>query len=73
MKKLTLYSTISIALLLFANLSFSQTLQLGILSSFEAYTGTGSIANAGALLTGDVGANVGVISGCEAPAFIGNV
>jgi hypothetical protein len=71
MKKNVLYTIIIIAL--FSNLSFSQTLELGILTTFEAYTGTGAVDNGGALLTGDVGADVGIISGCVAPAFIGNV
>jgi hypothetical protein len=72
MKKNVLY-TIIIIITLFSNLSFSQTLELGILTTFEAYTGTGAVANGGALLTGDVGSDVGIISGCVAPAFSGNV
>ena len=73
MKKYIRYTIIAIELLLFSTLSFSQTLKLGVLSSFEAYAITGSVTNAGALLTGDVGVNAGLISGCVSPAFIGNV
>jgi hypothetical protein len=72
MKK-TLISTITIALLLCSNISFSQTLNLGILSSFEAYTGEGAVTNAGTLLTGDVGTNIGIVTGCLPPNFVGNV
>jgi hypothetical protein len=41
---------------------FTQTINLGILSSFEAYTGAGAISNTGTI-TGDVGSNDGMISG----------
>ena len=57
---------------------FSQTpngtANLGILTSFGAYTGAGGVSNgAGASFTGDVGTNIGIISGFGAPpAFIGN-
>lgn len=63
MKKLLL-STMTIALLLFSTLSFSQKLNLGILTSFEGYTGDGGVSNgADAVWTGDVGSNNGIISG----------
>ncbi len=63
MKKKLLFNAISIALLLFTNLSFSQTLNLGILSSFEGYTGAGGVSNgAGTTWTGDAGTNIGIIS-----------
>jgi len=67
MKKYILFCITSIALLLFSNLSFSQspngTLNLGILTSFEAYTGAGAVANSGGTVTGDVGTNFGAITG----------
>ncbi len=49
-------------------ISFSQqpnsTLSLGILTSFEAYTGAGAISNGvGASVSGDVGTHDGIISG----------
>jgi len=57
----------SFLLLALPKTNFSQTnstLNLGILTSFEAYTGAGGISNgAGATLTGDVGTNDGIISG----------
>lgn len=77
MKKI-LYYTIIIRLLFLSNVVFSQTpngtANLGILSSFGAYTGVGGVANgAGASFTGDVGTNIGIISGFGSPpAFIGN-
>ncbi|MFT7155717.1 MAG: putative repeat protein (TIGR01451 family) [Parvicella sp.] len=73
MKTTLLYSIITITSFLFSSLSFSQTLELGVLTTFEAYTGTGAVTNGGTLLTGDVGSDIGIISGCVAPAFIGNV
>jgi CshA-type fibril repeat protein len=78
MKKNLFYSVIVVTLLSFPNKSFSQTpngtANLGILESFGAYTREGGITNgAGASFIGDVGANIGVISGFGAPpAFIGN-
>ena len=76
MKKYILFSAITIALLLCSNLSFGQTpngtLNLGILTSFEAFTGAGAVANgAGATVNGDVGTNIGIISGFVAP-YAGN-
>jgi hypothetical protein len=77
MKKI-LFSAINIALLFLSNVVFSQTpngtANLGILTSFGAYTGAGGVANgAGASFTGDVGTNIGIISGFGSPpAFIGN-
>lgn len=59
-------------LLMWCNYSFSQTLQLGTLSSFEAYTGAGAITNSGTF-TGDVGTDLGIISGFTPPSFIGTV
>ncbi len=62
----------------FPNTSFSQTpngtINLGILETFEGYTGAGAITNgAGATWTGDAGTNIGVISGFGAPPFfVGN-
>jgi hypothetical protein len=74
MKKKLLFSIASIAMLLFSNTSFSQTVNLGILESFEGYTGAGAVTNsAGATWTGDAGTNVGIISGFGSPAsFTGN-
>jgi hypothetical protein len=77
MKKI-LFSAITIALLFLSNVVFSQTpngvANLGILTSFGAYTGAGGVAGgAGTFLTGDVGTNIGIISGFDAPpAFKGN-
>jgi hypothetical protein len=71
MKKNLLYSIIAIALLSFPNTSFSQTINLGILTSFEAYTGSGDITNSGGTVTGDVGSNLGVALGFGLP-YTGN-
>ena len=62
----------------FPNTSFCQTpngtLNLGILESFEGYTGAGAITNGvGATWAGDAGTNSGVISGFgTSPYFVGN-
>jgi hypothetical protein len=70
--KSKLYIVTAFALLLCSNNSFSQTLQLGTLSSFEAYTGAGAVTNSGTF-TGDVGSNVGIITGFTPPDFTGTV
>ncbi|MFB0938629.1 MAG: hypothetical protein QMB29_06815 [Urechidicola sp.] len=44
MKKL-LFRVTTYALLLTASISFGQTIDLGTLSSFEAYTGSGTVLN----------------------------
>jgi hypothetical protein len=76
MIKKILFSVITIALLLFLNLSFSQTpngtANLGILTSFEAFTGAGAVANSGGTITGDVGTHLGIVSGLNLPAYTGN-
>jgi hypothetical protein len=51
---------------------FSQNIQLGILSSFEAYTGTGAVSNSGKF-TGDVGSDNGAMTGFISPNFTGNI
>jgi hypothetical protein len=69
--------TISVVLLC-SKTGFSQepngTANLGILTSFVAFTGAGGVANGvETTFTGDVGTQVGIISGFGAPpAFIGN-
>ena len=65
---------ISLSLLALPKSNFCQTLNLGILSSFEAYTGAGGVGNgAGALVNGDVGTHVGDITGFGVPAvYTGN-
>lgn len=76
MKKYLLFSIVTTVLLLFSNTSFSQTpngtLNLGILESFEAYTGAGGVANSGGTVTGDVGTHLGIISGFTSPPYTGN-
>ena len=68
--------TAMLTLLLFSNTSFSQAtngnLNLGILESFEAYTGGGGVANSGGTVTGDVGTHLGIISGFPSPTYTGN-
>jgi hypothetical protein len=66
LKSLTLF----VMLLFLPPLIFSQSIDLGVLSSFEAYTGSGACTNAGTF-TGDVGTNNGIIVGFVAPAFTG--
>ena len=54
-------------LLLSPTLMYSQTLDLGILDSLEAFTGTGAVTGPGdsGTCTGDVGTGTGVISGFD--------
>ena len=66
MKKHLRSSIIILVLFLFANTSFSQTVNLGILESFEGYTGAGAITNGGTW-TGDAGTNAGGFSGFAGP------
>ncbi|MBX9889466.1 MAG: DUF3494 domain-containing protein, partial [Flavobacteriaceae bacterium] len=78
MKKYLRVIIVSIVILLFSNTSCGQTpngtVNLGILESFEGYSGAGAVTNAaGATWTGDVGTNNGVISGFTDPTyFLGN-
>ena len=62
MKNYLLSSLTILTLLLFVSKSFSQTLDLGSLSTFEAYTGAGAVTNNG-IIAGDAGTNDGIISG----------
>ncbi|MFT5248853.1 MAG: putative repeat protein (TIGR01451 family), partial [bacterium] len=62
MNKKLLFSLTTIALLLFSSISFSQTLELGTLSDFSAFSGTGGVANEG-LMYGNAGTYNGIISG----------
>ena len=73
MKKKILPSIATLVLLLFVGKSYSQTLNLGILESFEGYTGSGGITNSGGFITGDVGTNSGIISGLTPPEYTGNI
>jgi len=51
---------------------FGQTINLGILTSFEGYTGDGAITNSGLSWTGDTGSNNGLMSGFVSPSFNDN-
>jgi hypothetical protein len=51
---------------------FKETLDLRSLSSFEAFTGTGAVTNSGNF-TGNVGTNVGALTGFTGPNFNGNI
>jgi hypothetical protein len=62
MPKISLHSIITMLLLLLSQVSFSQTLELGTLTAFEAYAGTGAVTNSGEI-TGDAGTSDGIISG----------
>ena len=58
----SIYAVLAILLISFSNQGTAQTLQLGTLSSFEAYTGSGAVTNNGTA-PGDAGTNDGIISG----------
>ncbi|WP_415373958.1 ice-binding family protein [Patiriisocius sp. Uisw_017] len=62
MNKKLLFSLTTISLLLLSSIGFSQTLELGTLSSFGAFSGTGGIANSGQI-EGDTGTYDGIFSG----------
>jgi uncharacterized repeat protein (TIGR01451 family) len=62
MNKKLLFSLTTIALLFFSSITFSQTLDLGILETFETFAGAGAVTNSGTS-SGDVGTNLGIISG----------
>jgi hypothetical protein len=51
---------------------FTQTINLGVLSSFEAYTGAGAITNTGTV-TGDVGSDNGIVTGFDPLSYTGTV
>jgi hypothetical protein len=71
MKKVYLIALI-VNFVFFGKTSDAQTLELGILSSFEAFTGAGAVSNGGDLVTGDVGTNNGIITGFMDPEYIDN-
>lgn len=61
------------AVLLFSPVfCFGQYLELGILSSFEGYTGNGAATNSG-IFTGDIGTYAGALTGFIPPKFTGNI
>ena len=72
--KSLLILVISFIFLALPKSNFSQTLNFGILSSFEGYTGAGAVSNAaGTTFKGDVGTNAGSITGFGTPpSFTGN-
>jgi hypothetical protein len=75
MKEYISLTFVAIALLLFSTIGFAQslsTLNLGILTSFEAYTVAGSVPNSGGTVTGDIGTHFGIISGFPDPPNTGN-
>jgi len=74
MKKFILFS-VTVALLLLSTGGFSQTLEFGILTSFETFAGAGAVTNGGTS-SGDAGTNDGIISGTgfdPASGFTGTV
>jgi hypothetical protein len=72
MKKLLKNTAIFVLLLFLPTLMFTQTVNLGILSSFEAYTGAGAISNAGTV-AGNVGSDNGMITGFDPSTYTGAV
>ena len=75
-RKKIIFSLTSATLLLLSSTCFSQTVNLGSLTSFEAYTGSGNITNSGGTLIGDVGSNLGFAYGFDPasyPAYEGTI
>lgn len=66
--KFLLITFLSAALLAFPKPGLGQILSLGVLENFTFYTGDGAVTNSGtSAFTGDVGSNLGIISGFELP------
>ena len=75
MRKNILSSCVVVSLLIFSNINFSQTLELGVLSSFETFAGVGAVTNGGTS-NGNAGTNTGIISGSgfdKTNIFIGTI
>ncbi len=69
--KSLLILVISLFFLVLPKLNFGQVLNLGTLVNFVAVTGAGAVTNAGtSTYTGNIGTNVGVISGFDAPTVV---
>jgi hypothetical protein len=68
MKNLIKITVTFLFILFSSNIILSQTVNLGILESFEGFTGAGAVSHAGALWAGDVGSDAGIITG----TYIGN-
>ena len=73
MKKKLLYFII-ISLFSFPILTFGQVLNLGTLSNFAAYSGSGAVSNEGtSTLNGDIGSNEGAVTGFGLPSIAGTI
>lgn len=56
-----------------SNKNFAQTFNFGTIVNFELFTGNGAITNSGAsTIIGDIGADIGAISGFETAMVTGN-
>jgi hypothetical protein len=74
MKKFLLHSIIVLTLLSLPNLTFGQVLNLGTLTDFSAYSGTGAVSNTGtSVLEGTIGSNNGAVTGFGLPTTAGTV
>ena len=71
MKNQLIKIVLSVLLLFLPNFCFSQYLELGVLSSCEAYTGSGAVTNSGTF-TGDAGTYAGILTGFVPPNFTGD-
>ena len=67
-----LSSVIAFTLLIFSPLSAADTLNLGILTTFQAFTGAGDVTNSSGVVNGDVGTNLGAAIGLELPSYTGD-
>ena len=64
MKTYLLFIITSISLCLFSNASFAQTINLGTAANYVLFSTNGAVHNTGfSLLTGNVGANIGAVTG----------
>lgn len=72
-KQKYIYNIIAIILLFFPNVNFGQIFSLGTAANFVLFTSSGTVANTGSsTLTGDIGSDVGAISGFGTATVIGS-
>jgi hypothetical protein len=72
MKRLLTHLTVFLLLLNVPILIYSQVVKFGALTDFVAYTGAGAATNSG-VFKGNVGSNLGIISGFSGSLFTGTV
>jgi hypothetical protein len=68
-----IYALQAITLLLFPNIIFGQAFTLGTAANFVLFTSSGAVSNTGSsALTGNIGSDLGAISGFGTATVIGS-